>query len=77
MAVARSIGPRVTQPILYQDSVYGTIAAIITAVSKVNGTISITTFPPNAVPDFSHTGVSYDYTGSVVGSWRYHETDVV
>lgn len=77
MAVVRSIGPRVTQPVMYQDAVYGAIAAIITAVSRTTGTVSLTTFPPGAAPDYSKTGVQYDYTGAIVGSWHYHETDVV
>lgn len=77
MVVARTIGPKVTQPVIYQDSVLGAIAAIITAVSKTTGLVSLTTFPPAAAPDFSHTAVQYDGTGVIVGSWRYHETDVV
>ena len=76
MAVARSIGPRVTQPILYQDPTYGAIAAIITAVSKTDGTITVVTFAPSVAPATA-TGVKYDYTGALSPSWRYHETDVV
>lgn len=76
MAVVRTIGPRVTQLIVYNDAVYGNIAAIITAVSKVDGSISVTTFPPGVAPAWQ-TGVNYDFTGAIVGRWRYHETDVI
>ena len=43
MAVTRSIGPKVTQPVLYQDAVYGAIAAIITAVDKTTGLVTLAT----------------------------------
>lgn len=76
MAVARSIGPRVTQLVMYQDAVYGAIAAIITAVSRTDGSISLTTFPPGVAPA-TQTGVNYDFTGAIAGRWRYHETDVI
>lgn len=76
MAVVRSIGPKVTQLVVYQDAVYGAIAAIITAVSKTDGTISLTTFPPSVAPA-TQTGVRYDYTGVASGTWHYHETDVI
>lgn len=76
MAVARTIGPKVTQLVIYQDASAGAIAAIITAVSKTDGTISLTTFPPGASPA-TQTGVPYDHRGVNVGSWHYHETDVI
>jgi hypothetical protein len=76
MVVARTIGPRVTQPVLYQDAGTGlAIAAIITAVSATDGTVSLVTFPPGAA-SATQTGVRYDYTGAT-GTWHYHETDVV
>lgn len=76
MAVVRSIGPKVTQPVLYLDAVYGSIAAIITAVSRVDGSVSLITFPPGQAPA-PQTVSNYDGTGVLVGRWRYHETDVV
>jgi hypothetical protein len=76
MVVARTIGPKVTQPVLYQDAGTGlAIAAIITAVNKTDGTVSLSVFPPNAAMA-THTSVRYDYIGAT-GTWRYHETDVV
>lgn len=76
MTVARTIGPKVTQLVLYQDASAGAIAAMITAVSTVDGTVTLNAFPPGAAMA-SHAGVSYDYTGSVNGTWHYHETDVI
>lgn len=76
MAVARTIGPKVTQPVMYVDAVYGPIAAIITAVNATTGTITVITFPPGQSP-VPQTGAPYDYTGAIVGSWHYHDTDVV
>lgn len=76
MAVVRSIGPRLTQLIIYVDATYGNIAAIITAISTTDGSISLTTFPPGGAPQ-NQTSVNYDYKGTIVGSWHYHETDVI
>lgn len=76
MVVARTIGPRTTQIILYLDPTYGSIPAIITAVDRVTGLITVTTFPPNVAPGTA-TNVKYDFTGSFIPSWRYHETDVI
>lgn len=50
MAVTRSIGPKVTQPVLYLDAVYGSIAAIITAVSKVDARCRSSPFRPVRLP---------------------------
>ncbi len=76
MGVIQTIGPKVTQLIMYNDSVYGSVAAMITAVAAGTGLISVTTFPPGASPQ-TYTGVQYDYTGSIVGSWHYKETEVM
>lgn len=76
MAVARTIGPHITQPVVYQDAVYGAIAAIITAVARTTGLVTLITFPPGVAPA-AQTGAQYDGTGVITGSWRYHETDVV
>jgi hypothetical protein len=74
MANVKTSGPKVTQIVLYLDATYGKIPALITAVNATNGSISVTTFPPGAVPAFQ-TGVNYDYTGANVGTWRYPEVD--
>jgi hypothetical protein len=79
MVVARTIGPRVMQLVLYKDAVYGSIAAIITATSSAvsgGGLVSLTTFPPGVAPQFQ-SNVAFDFTGSITGRWRYHETDVI
>lgn len=68
-------GPHVTQIVIYQDAVYGAIAALITAVNASNGTVSLTTFPPGVAPA-TQAAVRYDFTGVNVGTWRYRETQV-
>ncbi len=75
MVVARTIGPKLTQIVVYQDASAGAIPAIITAVSGTDGTVSLSAFPPGAAMA-THAGVSYEYTGAVNGTWRYSETDV-
>ncbi len=75
MTNVKTSGPHLRQIVLYNDSILGPIPAMITAVSKTTGTITVTTFPPGAAPDFSHSGVSYDFTGAKTGTWRYEEVD--
>jgi hypothetical protein len=74
MTNVKTSGPQVRQIVFYNDAVFGPIAALITAVSLVDGTISLTTFPPG-VASQNQTGSPYDYTGSIVGSWNYGATD--
>ena len=74
MANVKTSGPKLRQIIIYNDATYGNIPAIITAVAATTGLISLTTFPPG-VPPQNQTGVSQDYTGATVGSWRYEEVD--
>lgn len=74
----KTIGPRTRQIVMYQDATYGSIAAIITKVNSSptgDGGISLTTFPPGVAPQ-NQTDVFYDYTGLIIGRWRYGETDV-
>ncbi len=75
MTNVKTSGPRLRQIVLYNDAVYGPIPALITAVSKTTGLITIIAFPPGVAADYSHTGVSYDYTGAKTGTWRYEEVD--
>jgi hypothetical protein len=75
MVVARTLGPQVTQPVLYQDAGTGLpILGFITGVNS-NGTVTLVTFPPNAA-SANQTSVRYDYTGAV-GTWRYSDPPVV
>jgi hypothetical protein len=74
MANVKTSGPKLRQIVLYNDATYGSIPAIITAVSAANGSISVTTFPPGTSPQ-TQTGVNQDYTGATVGSWRYELED--
>jgi hypothetical protein len=75
MVVARTLGPQVTQPVLYQDA--GTGLAILGFITGVNsdGTITLVTFPPNAA-SANQINVRYDYTGAT-GTWRYSDPPVV
>jgi hypothetical protein len=75
MVVARTLGPQVTQPVLYQDAGTGlAILGFITGVNS-NGTITLVTFPPNAA-SANQINVRYDYTGAT-GTWRYSDPPVV
>jgi hypothetical protein len=74
MANVKTSGPKLRQIVIYNDSVYGNIPAIITAVSKTNGTVTLTTFPPGVASAYP-TGVRNDYTGAATGTWRYEEVD--
>jgi hypothetical protein len=73
----KTIGPKVRQIVIYNDATYGPIAAIITSHSgdPAGNGISLTTFPPGVTPQFQ-SNVQYDYTGAIVGRWRYGEIDV-
>ena len=75
MTNVKTSGPHKRQIVIYNDAVYGPIPAMITAVNATTGLITITTFPPGVAPDFSHSAVSYDYTGANTGTWRYEEVD--
>jgi hypothetical protein len=76
MSNVKTSGPKVRQIVLYNDAVFGSIAAIITQSSQdsTGGGISLTTFPPG-VPPQTQTGVQYDNTGTLVGRWRYELTE--
>jgi hypothetical protein len=76
MTNVKTSGPKVRQIVLYNDAVFGTIAAIITqsSLDASGGGISLTTFPPGVAPQ-NQTGVQYDYTGAIVGRWRYELTE--
>lgn len=73
----KTIGPKVRQVVVYNDATYGPIPAMITQNSgdRTGAGISLTTFPPGTSPQ-TQNGVQYDYTGTVVGTWRYGEIDV-
>ena len=76
MSNVKTSGPKVRQIVLYNDAVFGSIAAIITQASldAVGGGISLTTFPPGVAPQ-TQTGVQYDDAGTIVGRWRYELTE--
>lgn len=62
------------QLVMYVDT-GSTYPAIITSVNKTSGLVGLTTFPDGLAPG-TKTSVRYDYTGAV-GTWHYHETDVI
>ena len=70
MSNVKTSGPKVGPGVFYIDAVYGKIAAMITAVNATTGSVSLTTFPPGAVPAFQ-TGINYDANGTIVGDWHY------
>jgi hypothetical protein len=74
MVNVKTSGPKVRQIVIYNDAVYGNIAALITAVNATNGTVTLCTFPPGAA-SATPTGVRNDYTGAATGTWRYEEVD--
>ena len=79
MPAFKTIGPRISQIVLYQDAVFGTIPAIITSVNSgpaQDGGVSLTTWPPGVLGGAIQTDVFYDYTGTVTGRWRYQDPDV-
>jgi hypothetical protein len=74
MSNVKTSGPKRGQIVDYLDAVYGKISCLVTAVNAANGTISITTFPPNVSPQ-TQTGVSYDANGTITGAWHYPEVE--
>ena len=74
MANTKTSGPKLRQIIIYNDAVYGNIAALITGVNASTGLVSLTTFPPGVAPQ-NQSNVSQYYRGVTVGTWRYEEVD--
>jgi len=68
-------GPKLSQLVFYLDATFGKIPAMITQVNATTGLVTLTTFPPGVAPQ-NQTSSQYDYTGTIVGSWRYPEIAV-
>lgn len=68
---SRSVGPRISQLIVYTSSVNGLMAAFIVGVNS-NGTINLVA----ASPVSSILSAPYDGTGLTLNTWRYHDPTV-
>jgi hypothetical protein len=65
----KSAGPRVGQPVLYNNN--GVFqAAIITAVNAATGTVTLVTFPPGAAAT-TPAGILFSPSAQVAGTWGY------
>jgi hypothetical protein len=68
-AAAPGAGPQIGHVVIYRQNATTAYPAIITGVNA-NGTVSLTTFPPSAVPA-TQANVVHDYAEKKSGAWFY------
>jgi hypothetical protein len=68
---ARCDGPLLGQSVIYQTAA-GPQMAFITSVNPTTAAITLVTWSTTAART-TPTVTQYDYTGTIVGTWRYHD----
>lgn len=69
---SRCDGPLFGQSVIYQ-SASGPQHALIASVNQQTGAITVRTWPANGSGASMVVVSQYDYTGTIIGSWRYHD----